>query len=174
MKIARIAAYFFASIALFAVSANAQRTKRPVRKPPVTAAKPFVSPDEKAAKLTASNQFFNLNNYLGKFAPVAPGLDDLAKDERAGKLSKRAAADFLPTKRKISIQLRDFTTGLAALESSFRTKPTLAKYLPKIQGITDLSTASEDSAAVGKYTAARDSLRIIVQKLTDTIAVMPN
>jgi len=45
--------------------------------------------------------------------------------------------------------------------------------LPTIQGITDLCSQSEDSAIAGKFVAAKEPLRAISKKLSDTLALMP-
>jgi hypothetical protein len=62
---------------------------------------------------------------------------------------------------------------LTDLESDFRTKPALQKYLASIQGITDLAGQAEDAAIAGKFVSAKDPLRDVAQKLTDTLKVMP-
>jgi hypothetical protein len=62
---------------------------------------------------------------------------------------------------------------LAALETEFRNKPDLKKYLPHIEGITDLGATSEDSAIAGKFVLAKEPLRTAAQRLSDTVAVMP-
>ena len=67
----------------------------------------------------------------------------------------------------------DIGTALNSLESEFRTKPLLAKYLPTVQGISDLGARSEDSASAGQFVSAKDPLREVVKKLTDALAAMP-
>jgi hypothetical protein len=66
--------------------------------------------------------------------------------------------------------LRD---GLVALETDFKTKPQLAQYLPKIQGISTLCARSEDSAIAGRFVASKDPLRQIALRLNETLAVLP-
>jgi len=173
MRIARILTILLIFLAGFTISVVAQRTRRPGTRP-TTPAKPFVSADERAAKQTASNQLSNLSGYLNKFAPLVQTMNDLARDEKAGKLSKRASTDFNNAKRKLLIQLSDFRVGLTSLETDFRTKPSLTKYLLKIQGITDLSASAQDSANADRYDGVREALKGIVQRLTDTVAAMPS
>ena len=60
------------------------------------------------------------------------------------------------------------------LETEFRTKPDLKKYLPSLQGISDLAGQSVDSATAGKFVASVTPLRSVQQKLNDTLALMPN
>ena len=71
------------------------------------------------------------------------------------------------------VGIEDAADFPADRETEFRTKPVLQKYLPSIDGITDLSAASEDSAIAGKFVAAKDPLRDISKKLADTLAVLP-
>ena len=63
---------------------------------------------------------------------------------------------------------------MVKLESDFRVKAALKKYLPMIQGISDLAGQSESSAIAGRFVNANTSLRSVQQKLTDTLAAMPN
>ncbi|KXJ98406.1 MAG: hypothetical protein UZ17_ACD001002761 [Acidobacteria bacterium OLB17] len=69
--------------------------------------------------------------------------------------------------------IRNLRVGIAELESDFRTKTSLRKYLPTIQGSTDLVASSEDLALAGKFVAAKDPLRDVLKKLIDTLNVMP-
>jgi len=59
------------------------------------------------------------------------------------------------------------------LESDFRVKPNLKKYLPFIQGISELAGQAETSAIAGQFVSANGPLRTVQQKLTDTLAAMP-
>jgi hypothetical protein len=151
--------------------AAAQKQTRP--RPTPTPVKPFVNADVRTAKQTASNQLSNVSGYLNRFTPLVQTMNDLARDQKAGKLSKRASTDFDNAKKKLSLQLSDFKVGLTNLETDFRTKPPLARYFIKIQGITDLSVTALDAANGSRFDAVRESLKGIVQRLTDTVAAMP-
>jgi hypothetical protein len=63
---------------------------------------------------------------------------------------------------------------MVKLESEFKVKPDLRKYLPMIQGISDLAGQSEASAIAGKFVAANAPLKTVQQKLNDTLTAMPN
>ena len=156
-----------------AASASAQK-KRPAPRPAPTPVKQFVTADERAAKQTTSNQLANLSGYLQRFTPMVQPLSDLATADKAGKLSKKASTDYNNARKKLLLQLNDFGVGLTNLETDFKTKPALAKYLLKIQGISDLSATAEDSASSGRYDAVREALKGIVQRLSDTVAAMPS
>lgn len=174
MRIANLLTISLILIAGFGVSAQAQKTKRPVPRPTPTPARPFVSPDVRTAKQTASNQFSNLSGYLNRFTPLVQTMNDLAAADRARKLSKRASTDFNNAKKKLIVQLSDFKVGLTNLETDFKTKPALGRYLPKIQGISDLSSTAVDSANSDRYDAVREALKGMVQRLSDTVAAMPS
>jgi len=162
------------AFATLVVSAQAQKSKRPAPRPAPTPVKQFVTADERAAKQTASNQLANLSGYLQKFTPMVQPLNDLATADKAGKLSKKASTDYNNARKKLLLQLNDFGVGLTNLETDFKTKPALTKYLLKIQGISDLSATAEDSASSARYDAVREALKGIVQRLSDTVAAMPS
>ncbi|MEP6850892.1 MAG: hypothetical protein ABI999_18690 [Acidobacteriota bacterium] len=174
MRISVFPAILLACIAALSVSALGQKSKRAVPRPTSTPARPFVSVDERVAKQTASNQLSNVSAYLDRFTPLVQTMNDLARDDKARKLSKRASTDFNSAKRKLLLQLNDFKLGLTTLETDFKTKPSLTKYLLKIQGIADLSASAQDSANLGRFDGVRESLKGIVQRLSDTVAAMPS
>jgi hypothetical protein len=69
--------------------------------------------------------------------------------------------------------IRNLRAGLASLEVDFRVKPSLKKYLPQIQGITDLAAQSEELAAAGRFSDSGKPLLSVVEKLADTLAAIP-
>jgi hypothetical protein len=151
---------------LFAGAADAQRR---VRKPAVV-----VPPlDVRTAREKVDIQLTNVNRFLDKFGPIAQSVEILDKAAAEGRLDKAGIARNEATKQKLIVAIRDLKAGLATLESEFRTKPILAKYLPKIQGTTDLAAQAEDSAIAGKFVAAKEPLRGVSAKLTDTLATLP-
>ncbi len=158
------------ALALFAESADAQRRKPPVKKPPVTTVPPL---DVRAAREKVDNQLSNVNDFVNKLAAIAQGLEVADTDAKAGNLKPATVAKIEAKKKEIVEAIRNIKTGLSTLESEFRTKPVLQKYLSTIQGITDLAAQSEDSAIAGRFVAAKDPLREIAKKLTDTLAILP-
>jgi hypothetical protein len=127
----------------------------------------------RAARDHVDTQLTDVNAWLNKFGPIALNLDAAIADQKAGKLSSATAAKIDTAKQNVVTSIRDLKTGLTNLESEFRTKSSLAKYLPSIQGITDLAAKAEDSAITGQFVAAKDPLRDVTQKLTDTLNAMP-
>ena len=177
MRTARFLTVFSILLVLFVASASAQRTRRPARrpapKPTPTPVRPLVTADVTAAKQQVSNQLHNVNVFSDIFATVAVGIESRDKDAAARRLDKKALDALDLDKRKIIAAIRGLRDGLVALETDFRTKPSLSQYLPRIQGIGALSTQSEDNAIAGKFVAAREPLRQISLKLNETLALLP-
>ena len=76
-------------------------------------------------------------------------------------------------KNKFVETLRNLRDDLALLESEFRTKQALQRYLGSLKGIADLAAQAEDLAIAGKFVASKRPLREVSKKLTDTVATMP-
>lgn len=153
--------------------ADAQRKttkKNTTTKPPVKTVPPL---DVRAAREKVDVQLSNVNDFVNKLATIAQGLEIADGDAKAGNLKPETVAKIQAKKKEIVEAIRNIKTGLLNLESEFRTKPVLQKYLPNIQGITDLAAQAEDSAIAGKFVAAKDPLRGIASKLTDTLSVLP-
>ena len=153
------------------LSASAQKRTTTHKTTPTTTTLPPL--EVRAARDKVDTQLSNVNAWLAKFGPIALNLDAVIADEKAGKLSGPTAAKIDAAKDNVVTSIRDLKTGLTNLESEFRTKPALAKYLPVIQGITDLASKAEDSAVAGQFVAAKDPLRDVAKKLTDTLTAMP-
>lgn len=174
MKKIQFGALVVISIAFFAGAATAQKKtpKRPVKKPP--ASKPLVAPLEvRTAREKVDVQLSNVNGFVNKLGPAAQNLETADADAKAGNLKPATVAKIEVKKKEIVEAIRNIKEGLSILESSFRTKPVLQKYLNSIQGISDLAAQSEDFAIAGKFVAAKDPLRDITKKLIDTLSLLP-
>ena len=156
-----------------AAAAQKKTTKKPAPKKPVPAVKVLPPLDVRAAREKVEIQLSNVNDFVTKLGPIAQGLETAEADRKAGKLSAKTAASIETSKTRLVDAIRILRIGLSALESDFRTKAALQKYLPNIQGITELVERSEDYAIAGKFVTAKDPLRDIAAKLTDTLAVLP-
>ena len=157
----------------FALSASAQKTRKPVPRATPRPTPVAVSPVVAVAKLLVSNQLHNVNAFVDRMGPIAVTLENADKEASAGRLKKEALDANKANKEKLVGAIRGLRDGLVALETDFRTKPQLAQYLPKIQGISTLSAQSEDRAIAGQFVASKDPLRQIALKLNDALAVMP-
>ncbi len=163
------------AVALFAGAATAQ--KKPVKKTPVkkTSAPLRVLPplDVRVAREKVEIQLANVNRFIDVLGPIAQGIELMDESATTKPLPKTTADKNEANKQKVVVAIRNLKAGISDLESEFRTKPLLQKYLPSIEGITDLGAASEDSAIAGKFVAAKEPLRSVARKLTDTLAVLP-
>ena len=176
MRHLRVIAVIVVAGTLFAASAAAQKkpVKKPAAKKPAPTKATVIPPlDVRAAREKVEVQLSNVDDFINKLGPIARGLEVADVDRRAGKLSPATSASIEASKAKVVGAIRNLRTGLSTLESEFRTKPVLQKYLPNIQGLTDLAAQSEDLAIGGKFVAAKEPLRGVAAKLTDTLAVLP-
>ncbi len=164
-----------AALLLLTASADAQRkpTRKPApKKPPVT--QKIVPPLEvRAAREKVDNQLANVNRFIDVMGPIAQAIETLDESAKTKALPKATADKNAENKQKVIEAIRNLKAGLAVLESEFRTKSVLQKYLPQIQGITDLASQAEDSAIAGEFVAAKEPLREVSMKLTDTLTAMP-
>lgn len=115
----------------------------------------------------------NVNFWINKLGPIASALELLDQTYATKKPSVATLSTHENRKQNFVQILRNLRGDLALLESEFRTKLELKKYLPSIQGISDLAAESEDSAIAGKFVASKEPLREVAKKLTDTLAAMP-
>ena len=173
MRHFRLIAFAMLVLAITSISATAQRktTKKKPKQPTVVKTIPPL--DVRAAREKSENQLENVQRFVDEYGPKADALELLDKAFATKTVSDAILAKHSSNKKMTIQSIRNLRDGLTALESEFRTKPTLQKYLSNIQGITELATQSEDSAIAGRFVAAKDPLRDIVMKLTDTLAVLP-
>ncbi len=172
MRIARLLTVFSILILTIAGTAAAQ-TRKPAPRPTPRVAKTAINPIVAAAKQKVANQLFNVNVFVDKMGPIAVSIENSDRDAAARRLrADQIAANDL-NKRKLVAAIRALREGLVSLESDFRTKPQLAQYLAKIQGISSLCAQSEDNAIAGRFVASKDPLRQVALKLNDTLAVLP-
>ena len=170
MKYLKIVAMFAIICTLSAVSVSAQKKGGKKGTKAVSTVAPL---DVRAAREKVSIQLANVDGFVNKLGVVAQGLEVADRDAAAGNLRPATAAKIKAKKEEIVVAIRNIKAGLSVLESEFRTKPALQKYLPTIEGITDLSANSEDLALAGKFVDAKAPLRDVAKKLTDTMASLP-
>ena len=165
------------TVVLTALCVTASAQKKPVRKappkrPPVAVV--VLPPLEvRVARDKVNDQLSLLNGFISKFGPIAVMLEDTQREIDAGKASSAAAKQMAGNKAKTVEAIQNIGIGLSTVESDFRMKTTLKKYLAAIEGISVLAAGSEDLALAGKFVAAKDPLRAVSQKLMDVLAAMP-
>ena len=175
MKQFQIGALIAIAAALLAgtVSAQKRSPKKPVVKRPTVATKLVAPLDVRAAREKTTIQLENVNLWIDKLGPIAEALELLdvsyaAKNPRAATLATHE------TRKKNFVRvLRNLREDLGFLESEFRTKSALRKYLPSIEGVMDIAVQAEDMAIAGNFVESKQPLREASKKLTDTLAAMP-
>jgi hypothetical protein len=173
MRLLRIAAPAVSLFIFFVVSADAQR--KPIRRiPPKQRVTAVIPPlDVRAAREKVGNQYENLNLFVDRFGPIAQAIETLDASAAMKRLPQKAVAQNEVNKQRVVVAIRELKQGLINLESEFRAKPSLQKYLAGIQGLTEMGNEAEDLAIAGKFVRAKDPLRNAARKLSDTLALMP-
>jgi len=173
MKITRFLFLVFVLTAMFSIGAYGQR-KRPVKRTTTPVASTLPPLDVRAARVKVSNQLANVTAFVARLGPIAQAIEALDAEAPRQRFNKEAMDKNAADKQKVIAAIRGLREGMVKLESEFRVKPALKKYLPTIQGISDLAGQSETSAIAGEFVAANTPLRTLQQKLSDTLAAMPN
>ena len=175
MRTIRLYSIILVATALFAITAGAQtrRARRPAPKPKATPSTFATNLEISQAKLKVSNQVENVTRFTDKLGPIAASIESIDADSRNRRGSRPIIDQNNANKEKVKQAIKNLRAGLVTLETDFRTKPNLRKYLPKLEGITMLSAESEDLANAGNFTDSRRPLLTVRQKLADTLAVMP-
>ncbi len=175
MRTPRIA--LAAAVLMIAMVGSGQAQKKAPKKPTPKKSGPTqtIGPplDVRAAREKVTIQAENVNRFVNVLGPIAQGIEDLENEAKTKPLPAKTAEKNDANKQKVIQAIRNLRAGLLVLETEFRTKPALQKYRLNIDGITDLSAASEDSAIAGRFVASKDPLRDIAKKLADTLAVLP-
>jgi hypothetical protein len=163
------------TIAVLAGDASAQKKKKPAAKKPATVPVTAVLPplEVRVAREKTENQMLHLNRFIDVLGPIAQGIEDFERSALQTKPPAAAASKNESNKQNTIAAIRNMRATLAALETEYRNKPDLKKYLPHIEGITGLGATSEDSAIAGKFVLAKEPLRTAAQRLRDTVAIMP-
>jgi len=157
-------------------SAQAQKRKPTTKKTKraVSAATtPIAASDIKSGAEKVSTQIKNVSKFIYKFGGIAQVIEDLDKEIAARKASRNAPELNAKIKQDVITSIKNLRAGLAALEIEFRTKPALRPYLFQIQGISDMSGRAEDQAGDGQFTESGNTLLMVVEKLSDTLAALP-
>jgi hypothetical protein len=157
--------------------ADAQKRRTTTRRTTTTAKpKPATLPplDVRAARVKVENQLSNVTGFVSRFGPIAENIEALDADARARKAKQASIDANEAAKRKVVTAIHGLREGLNNLEMEFRTKPDLKRYLPSIQGISELASQAETAASAGRFIAANEPLKSIQQKLNNTLSQMPN
>jgi hypothetical protein len=171
-KIYSITVIVFA-MALLSTVAAAQR-KTPVRKPtPRPTPMTLAAAEVRDAKTKASNQEYNVSRFTVILSSVASSIEATDRESKSRTLDKKVLDANSANKQKLLTAIRGLRTALTSLETEFKTKPSLRRFSPRLEGITALSTQSEDLAYAGKFMQSKAPLDTVAQKLRETVALMP-
>jgi hypothetical protein len=164
------------SVMLLAGIADAQRTRpRPTPTPRRTTTTSKLPPlDVRAARVKVSNQLYNVDQFVIKLVPIAQNIEAMDREIMTKKVKKELIDLNQANKKKVLTAISTLRGALTTLESEFRAKPALSRYLVTVQGITTLATQAEDAAIAGKFVSSVDPLRQVSTKLNNTLAAMPN
>ncbi|MEO6333473.1 MAG: hypothetical protein ABIO91_00685 [Pyrinomonadaceae bacterium] len=175
MKITRYLFLAFAAVVLLSMGTYGQ-VRRPARRSTTAAKTVAMLPplDVRAARVKVSNQLANVSAFISRLGPVAAAIEALDAEAANKRFNKQSVDKNEADKQKVIAAIRGLRDGMVKLESEFRLKAALKKYMPTIQGISDLAGQSETSAIGGEFVAANGPLRTVQQKLKDTLAAMPN
>jgi len=176
MRTIRLYSIILLAVACFGVGAIGQTrkpAKRPAPKPKATPSTFALTLETTRAKEKVSNQVANVTRFTDVLGPIASSIETMESESRTRRLPKNSLDQNNANKEKVKQAIKNLRAGLVSLETDFRTKPVLRKFLPKLDGITVLSAESEDLALAGKFTESRRPLLTVLQKLADTLALMP-
>src|ERR1044071_1821085 len=144
------------AITILAGSAAAQ-TKRPTPRPTprrtttTTTPKQMPPLDVRAARVKVSNQLFNVDAFVKNLIPIAQNIEAMDNEIMTKKVKKELIDTNQANKKKTLTAISTMRGALTALESEFKAKPALSRYLVNIQGITTLATQAEDAAIAAKF-----------------------
>lgn len=175
MKTLRMASIALLATAFLAGTADAQKktTKKPPAKKPVSTTKILPPLEVRAAREKVDIQLSNVNGFINTLGPIAVNLERADADAKAGRLSAASVRKVEVEKGRLIEAIRELRIALSSIETEFRTKPDLKRYLSNINGISALAAESEDSAIAGKFVLSKEPLRAAAQRMADTLVVMP-
>jgi hypothetical protein len=157
-------------ITSFAQSRNRRSSRGTATPAASTAQQATAIRNEGAAKIAV--QIKNLTAFLYRLGGVAKGLQELDAAAKAANASPAVVQQNEQSKARIKASFADFRVGLDNLEIYFRSTPGLQSYYLKLAGSAEGAANGEALAAAGQFDQAGRSLLNVVNRLTDTLAVM--
>lgn len=161
-----------ACLALFSAQASAQK-KKPAPKPAATPAANPAAGEIKAGAEKTSAELKKVARFLYLLGGIAQGIEDIDAQVKTGKVSKTVTDQNEQFKQTVIQGIKNLQSSLAPLEVEFRTKPGLRPYVASIDGVTAIAGSAEDLALEGKFKEAGRALLGVVEKLADTLTVLP-
>ena len=162
---------------VFSITGASQTRSRTARRG--TAPKSTASSTEESASAIHNEgaskvaiQIKNLSAFLYLLGGVAKGMQELDATAKSGNASPAAIQQNEQNKAKIKASFEDFRVGLDNLETYFNSTPGLKSYYLKLAGSAEGAANAESLAAAGKFDRAGRSLLGVLNRLTDTLAIM--
>jgi hypothetical protein len=163
-----------ACLLLIPISSFSQTRRRSTRGPATpatsTAQQATAIRNEGAAKIAV--QIKNLTAFLYRLGGVTKGLQELDTAAKAAGATPAVVQQNEQSKARIKASFADFRAGLDNLEIYFRSTPGLQSYYLKLAGSASGAANGEAFAANGQFDQAGRSLLGVVDRLTDTLAIM--
>jgi len=144
--------------------------QKPTSTATATAQQAIAIRNEGAAKIAV--QIKNLTAFLYRLGGVAKGLQELDAAAKAANASPTVVQQNEQSKERIKASFTDFRVGLDNLEIYFRSTPGLQSYYLKLAGSAEGAANGEALAGAGQFDRAGRSLLGVVDRLTDTLAIM--
>ena len=163
---------FFAGLGIAQTRRATRRRVVKTNKTPKSTA-PTTGFDIRTGANDVSTQIKNISKFLFNLGGVAHDIETLDQEVSRRRASRNAAALNARNKQAVQTSIKNLRAGLAALEIGFRTKPALRNYLFQISGISDMAGLAEDQAADGQITEAGNTLLLVIEKLSNTLAALP-
>lgn len=163
----------------FVFETSAQKRRRTTRRATKPAATASATSSANAAELKdgaqkISTQIKNVSKFLYLLGGIAKNIEAIDADVKARRITRQTTIDQNEkAKQAVVLSIRNLRAGLAALETDFRTKNALRIYAPWSDGISGITQQAEEQASSGQLTEAGNTLLLVVEKLSDTLAALP-
>ena len=161
---------------LLAPAVSLAQTRSRITRPSATTKTSSSSQTAVAIRTEGANkiaiQIKNLTAFLYLLGGVAKGMQDLDTAAKSGNAPSSAAQQNEQNKAKIKASFEDFRVGLDNLEIYFRGTAGLQSYYLKLAGSAEGAATAENLAASGQFDRAGRTLLGVVNRLTDTLAIM--
>ena len=172
MKLFKTLTYLFLLIALSSSIVLGQKNRPGTKKAAAQAVPAASAVEVREGADKVAIQIKNVTKFLYMLGGIAYGIEGLDAQAKTKTLSQSTLDANAANKAKVMQAIRNLRAGIATLEVEFRTKPGLRKFLPQIDGVTQISAECEDLAAAGRFSESGQPLLMLVEKLSDVLAAM--
>jgi hypothetical protein len=159
-------------LAIAAAAAFGQKSKSTSKKAAAQAVPAASALELREGADKVAIQIKNVTKFLYMLGGIAYGIEDQDAQAKTKTLPRSTLDANAANKAKVMQAIRNLRAGIAILEVEFRTKPSLKKFMPQIDGITQISAQCEDLAAAGRFSESGQPLLLLVEKLSDALAAM--